>query len=178
MTTRDFASLALKLIAAYYLIQTTAGVASGLGYGFNYYGSQLGWSWVIVGYIVVPTVFLVGLSWLIKRSDYFAAKLIRNESPLATPQVSLQEIQGVAFSCIGLSLVASCLPEITRVVTYYIILPKLKHGEIFLGTSDWNTSTLAGIVVQLLAGLFLFLQPRGLVALWHQLHNLRGLRQA
>lgn len=118
MTTRAFASLTLKLIAAFYLIQTMAGLAVGLGSGFTYYGSNLGWTWVIVSYIVVPAVFLLGLSWLIKCSGFFAAKLTRDESLLATPQVSLQDIQRVAFSCIGLSLMASSLPEMTRLVTY------------------------------------------------------------
>jgi hypothetical protein len=176
MTTQAFISLALKLIAAYYLIQTIAGVAVGLGSGFTYYGSQLGWSWVIVSYIVVPVVFVVGLLGVIKRSDFLATKLTRDESLLATPQVSLKDMQVTAFSCIGLSLAASSLPEITRLVTYYIILPKIKFGEILLGTKDWNLSAAVAVLVQLMAGLFLFLQARGLATLWGSLQRLKGLK--
>jgi len=70
----------------------------------------------------------------------------------------------------------SVWPETMRLVTYYTIIPKLKCGEFFFGTSDWNASAAVAILVQFLAGLFLFLQPRGLATLWVSLQKARGLR--
>lgn len=179
MTTQGLASLALKLIGAYYLIQTITGLVGGLGSVVSLV-SQLGLG--VAGYavmgVVAPGAILFGLCWLIKSSDFFAAKLVREDSPLATPQVSLRDMQAVAFSCIGLSLVASTLPEITQMSAYYYFIPKLKYGEVVFGNIDWAHSTVVGILVRLAIGLFLFLQPRGLVTLWGRLQNLRGLKDA
>jgi hypothetical protein len=177
MTTRGFTSVCLKLVAVYYLVQTIAGFATASF--FQAYTQSSGLGWVYPGMtVMLPGVMSLGLLWLIRKSDLLASKLIREDSPLASPQIPFGDLQSVAFSCIGLSFIISALGEITPIIAYHYLISRFKFAGAILGNMDALYSNMAGILLRLGGGVFLFLYPRGLIALWMWFQDRRGLRSA
>jgi hypothetical protein len=113
------------LIAVYYLVQMIAGFATASFFQLFNQSTQLGgvYSTVIVA---MPGLICLGLFWLIRKSDFAAAKLIREDLPLVSPQISLGGLQLVAFSCIGLTFIISALGEITPIIIYNYLISHFK----------------------------------------------------
>ncbi len=177
MTTRGFISVCLKLVAVYYLVQTIAGLATASFFQAFNQSSQLGGVYPIVT-VGLPGLMSLALFWLIRKSDLLASKLVREDSPLASPQISLGDLQLVAFSCIGLSFIISALGEIAPIIGYHYLISHFKFGGAILGDMDALYSNMAGILLRLGCGVFLFLYPSGLIALWTWFQDRRGLRNA
>lgn len=175
MTTRGFASLCLKLVAVYYMIQTGAGLVSASFFQMYYQSSQLGrmYATMVVG---LPALMSLALLWLIRKSDALAGKLVQEDSPLVSPQVSVSDLQSLAFSCIGLSFIISALGEITPIIGYHYLISHFKYGGAILGDMDGLYSNMSGILLRLGCGVFLFLYPRGLISVWAWAQSQRGLR--
>ena len=177
MTTRGFVSVCLKLVAVYYLVQTIAGLATaGFFQAYNL-SSQLGGMYPIVT-VGLPGLMTLTLLWLMRKSDFFASKLVGEDSPLASPQISLGDLQLVAFSCIGLGFIISAVGELAPIIGYHYLISHLKYGGAILGNMDALYSNMAGLLLRLACGLILFLYPGGLIALWRWLQDRRGVRNA
>jgi hypothetical protein len=176
MTTRGFVSICVRLIAVYYLIQTVAGLASTSFFKMVNWSSGMDRSYTLT-LLTLFAFIILALLWLIRGSDLLATRLIREDTPLAIPQISLGDLQSVAFSCIGLSFIISALGEVAPIIGYHYLI-SLKYGYIFFGNMDGVYSTMAGILVRLGCGLFLFFYPRGLITVWRWLQEHRGLKDA
>jgi hypothetical protein len=100
MTTRGFASLCLKLIAVYYLVQTLADLATASFLQMFDQTSQMGLVYVIL-ILGFPTVASLGLLWLLRGSDALARQLVAADAPLVIAQVAVRDLQSVAFACLG-----------------------------------------------------------------------------
>jgi hypothetical protein len=177
MTARGFVSICVKLIAVYYLIQTLAGVAGASFFQMVNLSSDLGKSYVIMT-VAWPAMITLGLFWLMRKSDLMASRLIQEDSSFANPQISLGDLQSVGFSCIGLGFTLSALGEIVPIIAYYYLISHFKYSGEILGNMDWVRSTIAGVVLRLGVGIFLFLYPRGLITVWRWLQDHRGLKDA
>jgi hypothetical protein len=177
MTTRGFVSVCLKLVAAFYLVQTMAGFVAASTFQMVSLSSQLGGLYLIL-VVGLPGLMTLALFWLIRESDSFAGRLVLEDSPLVTPQISLGDLQLVAFSCIGLGFIISALGELAPIVGYHYLISHFRYGGAVLGNSDALYSNLAGILLRLGCGLFLFLHPGGLIALWRWFQDRHGLGKA
>jgi len=177
MTTRGFISICLKLIAMYYLVQTIAGLAAASFFQMLNLSSGMGRLYPIM-IVAMPGLVSLALLWLIRKSDLLASKLIREDSPVVSPQISLGDLQSVAFSCIGLGFTLSALGEVAPIIGYHYLISHFKYGGAILGNMDELYSNMAGIFLRLGFGLFLFLHPGGLIALWTWVQDRRGLRGA
>jgi hypothetical protein len=177
MTTRGFVSICVKLIAVYYLVQTIASLAGAGFYQVFFWSSDMGRLYRIMA-VAIPAFITLVLVLLIRESDIFADRLIQEDSPLAIPQVSLGDLQSVAFSCIGLSFIISALGELVPIIGYHFLISQYKYSQIFWGNLDGVYSNMAGILLRLGCGVFLFLYPRGLITVWRWLQEHRGLKDA
>jgi hypothetical protein len=175
MTARGFASLCVKLVAMYYLIQTLAGLATASFFQLFDQASHMGRIYAVV-VLGLPALASLGLLWLMRSGDTLARQLVDEDAPLVGVQVAISDLQSVAFSCIGLGLIISGLSEITPIIGYHYVISHFKHAGALLGDMDAVYSNMAGILVRLGCGLFLFLYPGGLISLWTWVQNQRALK--
>jgi len=171
MTKREVASLGLKLLGVYALVTTlwVIPVLAGFVPKLSRTGNDADEYWLIVaGWVLQFGASLVAGFVLIRYSDRLAAKMVTGESaaspqPLAT---SGREWQAIAFSVLGLFLIATGFPRLAGVAAQLIQL-KAKFGPDFkhmIPQGVW----IGGIVpcVQIVLGGIFFFKARALVAWW------------
>jgi hypothetical protein len=157
-------------MAAHYLASAVIG-APYQADAFTRHASTLGQPWAPVVFIVMPVLVCLGLCWIIKEADHLAVRLVPTDVPVGSSDASLQRIQRVALACMGSSLVAYSAPELVRQLLFYVVLPKIKHGRLFL-EDGWYMPDVLALVLQVVVGALLFLQAGGLAALRRRLQAL------
>ncbi len=177
MTTRGFASLCLKLIAMYYLVQMLASLATASFLQIFDRNSQMGLVYVIL-IVGLPAAGSLGLLWLLRSSDSLAQQLVADDAPLVSVQVAVRDLQVVAFSCLGLACVISAVGELTPIIAYHYVVSHYRHAGAVLGDMETVYSNMAGILLRLGVGVVLFVHPGGFAALWAWIQKHRGLKDA
>ena len=162
MKSRDIAGLAFKIIGVIVLVQSIQLASSLIGLFClpeplrpeNYY------------FIIIPgSQLIIGLI-LILISNKLAG-LICKENKTIDISYTAGELQAIAFSCIGLWLICVSLSSFIFNITNYLKAP---HSSVI----TWQRGKLLYETIRLLIGIILFIQSRGLVALWDRLTRLRN----
>ena len=178
MTARQIASLFLKLVACYVLIGAIPRFLATAQTVVELHRSDFP--------VAIPIAIAVGsiigvlvlMYLIISRSDWFAARIVRdNDQPIPVLALTTREIQAVAFSWIGLLLMAS---SVSGLVYQLSTLRRMMYMEgvqsQIVEFGDRIYSAIAGDVSQLLLGAVLFLYPSGLSRLWHSIQSSRPMK--
>ena len=118
--------------------------------------------WFLIGTLIPFLLLIVAAFCLIKWADLIATKLCHKDKPHEIKKgIKKEEIQEVAFSAVGVFIIANALPRITQIVINFSYQGELLKRKLIL--SGW--SSLAGLIVQLIIGFFLIFGSKGLVQL-------------
>jgi hypothetical protein len=170
MTSRGIAVLAFRVLA---LLAVLAAIGPGarilptmvLTWPYDSErGSPLLMAASLVAPIVLPLVF-AGVLWL--GADRLAQKVIHDAG--AATSLSYEALQGLAFSVIGVFILALAIPDLAKLVYYYwqLTVP----GGVQVGTDVDRKAAVIGTTVHLAVGLWLLFGTAGLANL---LRRMRG----
>lgn len=172
MTNKDIARLSCKLLSIYTLISAIKSLNYFVVLPFQEYGT--GMFNIMIVLTAIPSTFLFAsgiILWV------YADKLVKHLVPdkelaAGDPRRGLEDIQGVAFSVVGILILSDAAPKLMQVLLSIVLLLKLQYAI----PNEWlNVTTITrstGLVIQLIIGFWLFLGSRGIVGL------LRKLREA
>lgn len=167
MTARQVASLALKLIGICLLLRfialsqyvvmfmDTQSVSDSLNLkDLLMFGS----------YAVIAGVYILICGLMIARSDRLAEAMVDDDHDLAlAPGLKTQDIQAIAFSCIGVVLLVNAAMMVPNIVAFFTL--RLSSG------SSHYISSIVRFIFQVAIGLVLFFQGPGLARFWHRLRG-------
>lgn len=151
MTKKEIAVLSFKVLSIYAFIRVIDNVYYTLG---SITSTEEGANRLL---IIAPQLLLVLsgiLLWYIAprlASSVFKSSTIENE-----PNASLSDIQAVAFSVVGIFLLASSIPEIVKIIVIYNTMWAVGSKEVLI-------QAIIVLSIKMILGLWLLLGSRGLV---------------
>jgi hypothetical protein len=165
MTKKEIATLSFKILSLYaffHLIDKLAHIIS-----YLLYGDLSGVKFLnFISWAVPPFLFLIFGILLWYAASPLAASLFKTTDPDDKANASLIDIQTVAFSVVGLFVLADSVPDFLRVVVWHYSVES---------TTPIQKSPLAGDGVAFLlrsaAGFWLLLGSRGIVNLVRRLRR-------
>jgi hypothetical protein len=117
--------------------------------------------------------------WFIRHADWFSRRIVPDDESFENVrQVSLADVQAIAFSCIGLLVLSRCIPALVQQLSYIGAASYSAGPEVDLKMFAGSFSHFLSTVVQLAMGLYLFLTPRGLANLWGRLQKTRSMKNS
>ena len=158
MTKKEIATLSFKVLSLYAFIKAIDKLSTLINYMYKYRLSEVG----ILNFMIfaAPALLLFlcgGLLWFIApmlASSISKSKTVSEDNAAA----SLLSIQAVAFSIVGLYMVANSLPAIVRSTIWHFTTASNSMGE-----SSPLVGDIMGSLVQIVLGLWLLFGSRGLV---------------
>ncbi len=180
MTKREFTAIVLKLTGVYILVRYLGFLPMVLSpltvIRFGQSDAVTTWFWGLAA-IIPPLVYLVACILIVVKSERIATKLIPDDGEFSVGfSLSQEDVLTVAFCCIGLMILVGSIPDIVQSVSN---LALAKKGPEHFGQSRFWINAYARLVanvVQLIIGLALFLQSRGLAGLWRKLRDYKGIQ--
>jgi|GEM_PF-1798623 len=183
MTQNQIASLSLKLLGIYSLIEAIP-LLRELSQVFAWRGSRIEMEsgpfrtdLLLMGIMTsVGLLLLLGLT-LIIFSNSLSRRLITEEEAInEKAELTAKNIQSIAFSIVGLVMIVIAIPHLVQLAANLQAL-KSAGGEsvkqsIQIGT--WVYSI--GIAVQFIIGILLFLGGRGLSNIWFFFQKIRPMK--
>jgi hypothetical protein len=182
MKSRELASLALKLLGVYAIIEALP-LLQYLQYvlavidqaGRRDSGMQP-WT-AVLG--LVPLLLMAGTAFLLlTRSDGLARMLVPEDREMVTGGLSGQEIQTIAFSVAGAMVFILGVPALLQVILRLTILGPAYYGSRQSVDSWFVNVVLSGIgpFLQCALGFILFFRSRGVANFWHNLPSARYVK--
>jgi len=173
MTKRDFAAIVLKLTGVYILVRYLGYLPIVFGPIVMMWGDPtLMPEWQLWLAMLPPWVYLAFCVLIVVKSEAIAAKLIKQDGEFHVGfRLSKEDVLTLAFCCIGLVILVGSLPVFVEAIARFAVT---QNAALYASSSQhWigSSARLAAAVVQVLIGLGLFLQARGLAALWFRLRN-------
>ena len=169
MTKREIASMILKLAGLLAVIKYIGFVPMmvdaivTLFASKGDFGNALTSSMYMFGSLFYPVCCV----FLIIYSDKFAAKLFPEDKMVQiSTSMAKDEIMSIAFTCIGLIVIASAIPEFINLATTYTITDGAGR--------QWqrgNIPRLVAAIVKLAIGCWCFLGAKGIVDLRHKIRG-------
>ena len=114
----------------------------------------------VATYLAAGLVLLWQTEWVVRR----VARIPAEEMPPATFN---EHFQGVLFSVVGVVLIAWALADLAQDVVQFAYIEANRNTGAVLPATGYTT--VVEPLVQLAAGLVLFLRGRGLASLWHRM---------
>jgi hypothetical protein len=179
MSSREVASLALKLLGVYAIIHALPflqylGAIAALPRSERANVATAVWAYlaVLVPFLLVAAVAFI----LLTHSESIARMLVKEDREIAPGGPSMRDVQTIAFSIVGVLVFILAIPGI-----YQSILSLWYLGRGYYGGPSPERSQLylkiatsaAGPVIQCTLGLVLFFRSRGLANFWHSLQSAR-----
>lgn len=179
MTKREFTAIVLKLTGVYILVRYLGFLPMALSpltaIRFAEPNATSTWLWGLVA--IVPPLLYLGICILIVlKSEMISVKLIPEDGDFSIgSSLSKEDVLTVAFCCIGLMVLVGTIPDAVQSGSKLALAKRAP--EHFNQSSYWISAyaRLTANVVQVLIGLALFLQARGLAGLWHKLRDYKGI---
>jgi len=163
MTKREIFVVALKLFGIYLLVRSIEALRA-MGYFFvaTFTSGPQG-RWFFLGDILPLLFYLGGAYCLIKWAEPIAVRLSgKEEAPEVKAVVEKDSLQQIAFSAVGVFIIAAALPRISQTVANLSV--QWSELEIL---RIW--AAIVGLALQLGIGLFLFFGSKGLAGLLKKL---------
>jgi len=171
MTSRAIALLAFKVLA---LLAVLVAIGPGakvlptmvVNWPYDADGGSL---LLLVASLLVPIVLplvLGGALWF--GADSLAQKLFTHSDTAAVPP-SLEALQDLAFSVVGVFILGFAIPDLTKIAYYYWQLSA--PGGVQIGADIERRGALVETIVQLVIGLWLLFGASGITNL---LRKIRG----
>jgi len=182
LNNRDVASLFLKLAGIYALIESLPMMQGimGLAAGFRQFTESSEGIVPLVATALIPFALLVclGISLIVLSNKLAPWVLPDRPQEHHDSHLAIRDVQAVAFSVAGVVVFISALPKLASLIARLVELrlPEFSDAAERLWQDIWPTT--AALVCQILLGLGLFLQAKGLVAVWERLHAKRPMAAA
>ncbi len=160
MTNRELASLGIKLVGLYCLIQVVARVA-GFSYSLLSGQAKMPALGLFFGVFLVFVALGVLLIWKSERFVHLALPRAERSSHEGSEPPRLQ---AVFFSVVGVVLIVQALPSVTLFVARHWIEESPPFG--------WQWPHLAALLVQVVLGVALFLGSAGLTRIWRRINQM------
>ncbi len=157
MTKREIATLSFKVLSLYAFIKAIDKLSSLINYMYKYRLSEVG----ILNFMIfaAPVLLLLlcgGILWFI--APLLASSISKSTAAEDNSAASLLSIQMVAFSVVGLYMLADSLPAVVRSIIWHFTTASHSMGERSPLVGD-----IIGSLVQIVLGLWLLFGSRGLV---------------
>ena len=172
MQAKDIASLSLKILGIYSLIQAVPIIQPifMMWTAINRaktQGADLSFSSVALLSLPVIILIFIGII-LIIFSSFLGSKLTSCQINTTDNSASKSDIQSIAFSVVGIFAFIWAAPSLLTIIfNMYII-----HSTAAAGNAVINTfSHIAGLVAQIVLGLFLFFGSSRIVRFWNAKPN-------
>ena len=175
MTKREIASLSIKLMGVYFLVEL-------IGWSQLYLCSLTSMRSYNLDTLIISLcgmipmlIYLAILFLLIVKSEFLASKLIKEDKNFEISlSINKDEIMMIAFCCIGLSLLIGVLPSIAYLCIQYI--NHIRMANMSPNVQDSYllrivTQEIIKIIVKSLIGIYLFIQPKGILNLWKKIRR-------
>ena len=155
MTKREIATLSFKVLSLYAFMKAIDKLSTLIYYAYRL--SVTGIPNFIIYVAPVLLFFLCGgLLWFL--SPLLASSISKSTVPEDNAAASLLSIQAVAFSVVGLYMLADSLPAIVRSTIWHFT-----SASLYMGKSSPLLGDIMGSLVQIVLGLWLLFGSRGLV---------------
>jgi hypothetical protein len=173
MTTQKIASLALKIVGIYSIIQFIEQIRALVhAIGFSFAEPPIRPTMIIGASI--SSALLLGLSILLLAfSNRLARKLFPEDDPIENLHFDdLKNLQSIAFSIVGVVIFAVAIPKIFQISATIYALQKSGY-EIPVAERISKETFAFGVatIIQLIIGLLLFLGGPSLSNLWQKFVN-------
>ncbi len=155
MTKKEIAMLSFKVLSLYAFLKAIDKLSTAIYYAYRV--DEIGVPFVMV-YIAPMLLFVLcgGLLWFL--SPLLASSISKSTDHEDNSAASLFDIQSVAFSIVGLYMIADSLPHIVRSTIWHFTSDSLSMGK-----SSPLFGDVAGSLVEIAIGLWLLFGSRGLV---------------
>jgi len=178
MTNRQLATLAVKLLGVYCVMQlvgTIPGILAWARVDEPLVGLDAASTWTLqVGFAVTVAAHAVLAILLIWRSGWFVRLVAPDGAQAAVPgegKDDARAFQGVLFSVVGLLLIAFALPELVSTLFSRLAL----RDPATAPPDRWFTTSLVRVGVELALGVALFLSGGGLARFWQRVNEMKRL---
>lgn len=171
MNARKTASLVIKLIGVFVFVQNLGYLPMALEtFYYSFWKNDYSDSEKMMGLVNslgTPWLYLTMCILVIGFSNAIARRLVPDEKDSIAVNIDADTIQALAFCAIGLSVLAGAIPKLGGLVAYYFVQARMEDQVIVYR----HYGQLAGFLIQVVIGAYLFLQPGGLVGLWKRLQT-------
>ena len=181
MTKREVGSLAFKLMGVYALVLCAAHASSLIMWAgtiaevaahrprHELNMADIIWPGLFVG---LPCTLLLALGIvLIMRSSRFSARMFPEPEKSVTVLASAQDIQAIAFSVVGVLLLASALPSIAQIAVN--LHHRFNHPEMRPASIRGTWASFLTMCAKVILGTGLFFGGRALSNFWFKLRTFR-----
>lgn len=180
MTKKEIVSLSIKLVGICCLIMAITHLSYAIHSIVSLIRQQGFWSWLtsITSLIslllhLIPFVLLMLFGFYLIFSDKLPSKMassmIQQEK---TTSFTFQDIQVLAFSIIGVWLLASTIPNFIQAIVRITALYSSSQQSV----SGYFISQIVTAVLKLALGIYLFSGSKGLAKLWQKVQSTRGMK--
>lgn len=167
MTKREIFAVASKILGIYLLVRALESTAT-IGYFIAALRKADDVSFYLFGGVIPFLLYLAVGFCLIKWAEPIAAKLSgKEEASVAEGALEKDALQAIAFSAVGVFIIAAALPRITQIIVNLSVQGPMRP-EVVLRT--WGT--IVGFVLQLGIGIYLFFGSKGLVGLLKKIKSI------
>lgn len=170
MTKREIVSMIIKLAGFVAVIKYLGQIPMAVGAivlflaDKNNPGYAFMSSMYALGSLITPIVYVL----LIVYCDKIAAKLFPEDKmvPLSI-SMSKNDIMSIAFTCIGLLVIAGAIPELIKISTRYFVRIGGRESLLSPRQIEYTVAFIAAII-KLTIGCWCFLGAKSIVRLWHK----------
>jgi len=164
MSPTQIASLSLKILGIYCIIKALPmlGASPGIFAFADYDSMYMFWG------AVLPFILEFGAGvFLIAASNKLASKMtVADEKDIQTNQLTGSALQTIAFSILGIAMIAWAIPEVGKILANIQLLKnagdELPEKSMAIGTKAYAIA----ITIQCIVGLALFFGAKGLSSIW------------
>ena len=178
MTKREIANLCCKVLAIYMLIQAFFPLAFGLTIALETrvdWGQRLG---LLLVSFLSPVLLAILALLLWRKSGIVAAWMVghdlqdeQDEPDVLRVDAKLSDIHAVAFSCLGLWLLLTTVPQAAGWVASLALETAITTLDRTPGRAQVTTN-LVDLLLRFILGMWLLFGGRGLVQLLHNVRNI------
>lgn len=159
MTKREIFVVASKILGIYLLTRGLEFFSISFSYAITILTRGFEGTWYLLVALASLSLYMGGAFCLITWADSIAGVLAgKEEAPEVKVGVEKDSLQHIAFSAVGVFMVATALPRLSDMVATLTV--QVSHQA---RLRTWGA--IVGIVLQLGIGTFLFFGSRGLVGL-------------
>lgn len=169
MQMKTITSISLKIVGLYCLIQAIL-IIRPLVHSLGLPKDQLSVKMTLIIGSIVPFVLLIGLGlYLLVLSNNLAEKMVLGESTIDISKgIDTKEIQALAFSVVGIVLIAVTIPKLFYMgVKVSMLQMSGLNQETYENISRENIANAVGILIQFIIGILLFIGGGSLSNIWH-----------
>jgi hypothetical protein len=184
MKTNQIASLSLKILGIYSLIQAitllrglSTVVAMFVDPEMERGGGGLNAGIMLVGVLLsIGLLLMTGLCLIIFSKALSNKMVLKEENNNSTTELSASNIQAISFSVVGLVMVVLAIPHIVQLAATLEAMRSAtsEMAKRSISISSWTYNLALG--AQFVAGILLFLGGKGLSTFWFYLQKMRPMK--